>query len=210
MKKIYQTAAFLAAALLLVSLPSCRLLKDVSNTMANIDRLKFKISRISDVKIAGISIAGKQNISDLSTGAVAKLAASAMTKQFPVSFTMVVSAQNPNDGTGGKPATKSTISSMPWALYINDRATVSGNIEQPVHVPGTGESVDIPISIGMDFYNFFKNKGYKELVNLALAISGTKGSSSDIKLKARPSISTPYGSIQYPGELTIVKNKWSN
>ena len=108
------------------------------------------------------------------------------------------------------PATKSTISSFPWDLYINDTQTVSGNIGAPIHVPGTGESINIPIQIQMDFFQFFKDRGYKELGELALAVSGFENHKADIKLKAQPSVSTPIGSFNYPGKLTIVKKSWTN
>jgi hypothetical protein len=210
MQNIKRTAAIFAAALLIALTPSCEILKDVSNTITNIKRLKFKIAGVSDVRVSGISTQGKKGLKDFSTSAIAKLSAAAVTKKMPVSFTLHVDAINPNDGTKQTQSTKSTISALPWTLYIQDKPTISGNISKPIHVPSTGTSVDIPIQINFDIFEFFKNKGYKDIVELVLAISGAEGHEGDLKLKAQPSVTTKYGTIKYPGELTIVKNEWTN
>jgi len=105
---------------------------------------------------------------------------------------------------------KTSLSSFPWKLYLNDVPTISGNINKPIYVPATGESVNIPIRMKVDFLQFFKDKGYAELVSLALSIGGVNGTSSNIKLKATPTISTSFGDIKYPGELTIMNKEWTN
>jgi hypothetical protein len=64
--------------------------------------------------------------------------------------------------------------------------------------------------MNLDLVKFFQNKGYEDLVNLALAIGGNKGSSSNLTLYARPTVSTSLGPIQYPEELRIVNVSFTN
>ncbi len=208
MKKFISIATLFVAISLATS--SCEIFKDVAKTMQNISRLQFKLGSVNNVNISGITLGNRTSVSQFNFGEIATLTKNVASKKFPVAFTLVVNAKNPNDGTGGASATKSTISSFPWDLYINDTQTVSGNIGKPIHVPGTGQSIDIPIQVNIDFFQFFRNKGYKELGELALAIAGVNNYDADIKLKAKPSVSTPYGSIKYPGQLTIVKKSWTN
>lgn len=202
----------IVAVLLTISLltTSCEILQDIINTSSNLKRLQFKVDGVSNFKIGNTGISKKAEISNFGLSDIASFISNVKNKKFPVSFILNINAKNPNDGTGGAPATKSSISAMPWDLYVNETKTISGGIANSVHVPGTGESVTIPLRISFDFMEFFADKGYKDLVNLALAIGGKDGSSSKIKLKAQPVVSTPYGSIKYPGKLTIASKEWTN
>jgi hypothetical protein len=57
---------------------------------------------------------------------------------------------------------------------------------------------------------FFKDKGYESLINLALNIGGSGGSSSRLTLFAQPTVSTSLGNIKYPEEIKIVNHEFSN
>jgi hypothetical protein len=130
--------------------------------------------------------------------------------KFPVSFTLNVDAKNPNDGTGGYKATDATIQSFPCRLMIDNKVTVSGNIDKPVSVPGTGDVTEIPIVIQLDLADFFKDEGYESLINLALTLGGKNGSTSRLTLYADPVVNTVLGNISYPGELKIVDKSFTN
>jgi len=64
--------------------------------------------------------------------------------------------------------------------------------------------------MGLDLYNFFGNKGYDGIVNLALAIGGVQGSAARLKLDAQPTVSTPLGAITYPSRITIIDKNFTN
>ena len=208
MKAFFKIATVFVAISLLVS--GCQVIKDIFNTMENVKRLQFKLADVSEFNIAGISIGKKATLSEFVMKDIALFTSNVLSKKFPVSFVLTINAKNPNDGKGGRPATKSTISAFPWDLYVNDTKTISGNISKPIYVPGTGQAIDIPIKISMDFFEFFSKYTYKELAQLALSIGGVNGTTSQIKLKAKPAITTPYGTINYPGQLTIMSKEWTN
>ena len=130
--------------------------------------------------------------------------------ELPVSFTLNVEAKNPNDGSGGYPKTDATLKAFPWKLEIDNVETISGNIGNPVSVPGTGDVTNIPLTMNLDLIEFFGNKGLDNLVNLALALGGQQGSSSKLTLYATPTVSSPLGDIKYPGELKIVDQTFTN
>ena len=88
--------------------------------------------------------------------------------------------------------------------------TISGNIGNPVSVPGTGDVTNIPLTMNMDLIEFFGNKGLDNLLNLALTLGGQEGSSSKITLYATPTVGSPLGDIKYPGELKIVDQTFTN
>ena len=95
-------------------------------------------------------------------------------------------------------------------MEIDDVETISGNISSPVSVPGSGEVTYIPLSMNIDLIEFFGNKGYENLLNLALTLGGQQGSSSKLSIYASPTVSSPMGDIKYPGEIKIVEQSFSS
>jgi hypothetical protein len=178
--------------------------------MVNLSRLQFKLADVNGFRVNNIDISSKSSLSDLSPVELLSLTNIVRSGKLPVSFVLKVNAKNPNDGTGGYPRTDATLKSFRWRLFIDDKETISGDIDSSVTVPGTGEFTDIPLRINLDLLQFFKDEGLDNLVNLVLALGGRKGSSSRITLYAIPTVSTPFGDIKYPGELKIVDKNFTN
>lgn len=197
-----------AAACAAVAVNGCATLGEIADVMTNLQRLKFRVSGVSGFTLAGISIARKQRVEDFSVFDAYKLMKAFNDRRLPAGFTLDVEARNPNDGTGGSTQTVSTLTSFEWRLLIDDKPTVSGNIEKPVEIPGTGQATVIPLKISLDLVEFFKDKGYDDLLNLALALGGAKSDISRISLDAQPRASTPLGEITYPGRITIVSKEF--
>jgi hypothetical protein len=182
----------------------------VYETFVNLTRLQFKLDKVSNFELNGINLSNKKSISDFSPQEILNISGMFASGKFPVSFVLNVDAKNPNDGTGGYKSTDATIQSFPWRLLIDDKETVSGNISQPISVPGTGEVTIIPITVQMDLIEFFQNEGYQSLINLALILGGKNGSTSKLTLYADPVVKTPLGNISYPGEVKIVDYSFTN
>ena len=190
---------------LILGLVSC----SVYESFVNLSRLEFKLGNINGFQINGINISNKSKISDFSLQDALSLTSIFTNGNFPVSFTLNVQAKNPNDGTGGYKKTDATLKSFPWRLLIDNKETISGNIDSPVTIPGTGGVTNIPITIQMDLVKYFNDQGYESLINLALTLGGKEGSSSRLTLYANPVVSSPFGDISYPGELKIVDTKFT-
>jgi len=201
MKKI-----ILLSIALLLTTSSCSMYE----TMVNLSRLKFKLGDVVNFTVGGINITNKRSVSDFSSVEVLKLTSALTSGKLPASFTLNVEAKNPNDGSGGYPKTDATLKEFPWRLEIDEVETISGNIGAPVSVPGTGEITNIPLTMNIDLIEFFGNKGYDNLLNLALDLGGQQGSSSKLSLYATPTVSSPLGDIKYPGELKIVEQSFTN
>jgi hypothetical protein len=119
-----------------------------------------------------------------------------------------VEARNPNNGSGGSTRTISTLTRFDWRLLIDDQPTISGGIDKPLEIPGSGQSTIIPLRLELDLYEFFGNHGYDDLLNLALALGGKRGDISRVALDVQPSVSTPLGEITYPERITIVSKEF--
>lgn len=195
-------AGLVLAAVLALS--SCAALGDMASALANLQRLKFRIGSVHGVRLLGIDLGAKAKLTDFNAADILKLGQAYAAKKLPVELVVDVLAVNPNDGTGGMTKTASTLTGLEARLLIDDKPTVTGNIDQPVEIPGTGQEAVVPIRLSLDLLEFFGNKSSNDLLNLALALGGKARDPARIALDAQPTVSTPLGPITYPGRLTIV------
>ncbi|MER3328948.1 MAG: hypothetical protein RIF34_05160 [Candidatus Kapaibacterium sp.] len=207
-KRIYFTALTLVVATLFLS--SCKTLNQFADSLNNLQRLEFKLDNVNNFQLAGVNLSNVNSVKDISIMDGIKLTRAFSEKRLPAQFILNVDAKNPNDGKGGTKQSAATLSSFDWKLYIDDKETIAGNINKDFVIPGTGSSETIPLVMNIDLYQFFGNKGYEDMINLALAIGGQSGSASRLKLDARPTVKTPLGNINYPNRITIVDKGWTN
>ncbi len=184
---------------------SCNVIKEIGQAVTNLSRCTFKLDSVGDFRLAGISLSGK---SSLNLADAAQAVGSFSRGELPASFVLNVAAVNPNDGTGGSPKSTATLSSFAWTLLLDNTQTISGDIPEPVVIPGTGQRSIIPLRMNLDLVRFFREKGYDKMVNLALALGGAQGSAARVTLRAKPTIRTDYGPITYPNEINIVDKEF--
>ncbi|MDT8322571.1 MAG: hypothetical protein RRA94_00565 [Bacteroidota bacterium] len=205
MKRFTPTAVLLLALLMLTS---CTALKDMQQAMTNLSRCKFKLDAVNNFQLMGIRLSDKKKLSDFSLTDGVQLTRAYTSGVFPASFTLNVAAVNPNDGTGGTPKTAATLTSFAWTMIIDDKLTISGDISEPITIPGSGQTAIIPLQMNLDLAKFFKDRGYESVVNLALALGGVNGSPSRITLRATPRLRTSFGDITYPGAIDIIDKEF--
>ena len=207
-KRIYLTALTVIVATLFLG--SCKTLNQFADSLNNLQRLEFKLDDVNNFSLAGVNLSNIKSVKDISIMDGIKLTKAFTEKRLPAQFILNVDAKNPNDGTGGSKQSSATLSALDWKLYIDDKETIAGNINKELIIPGTGTSTTIPLVMNIDLYQFFGNKGYEDMINLALAIGGQSGSASRLKLDARPTVKTPLGNMNYPSRITIVDKGWTN
>lgn len=182
---------------------SCANLKNIADSLNNIAQIKFKLDKISDVRMAGISLAGKKSIKDFSLLDAPKLMSAYNSKSLNTEFIIDVIAQNPNNGSNGKKAIPATLKDLEWRLILDDVQTIAGGLESPIQLPSNGQNSTVKLRVNMNLVEFFGNKGYDGLVNLGLALAGT-GATSKVVLDAKPTVTTSFGNINYPGRIKII------
>ena len=202
MKKFF---IFSFAVILAFSSISC----SIFNTISNLTRLKFKLANVNNFTLNGVPVSNKAHISDFGALDILKFSSGLTQGKMQANFTINILAVNPNDGKGGYARTNISLVSFPWRLFIDGKETITGNISNPIYIPGTGESTTFSLSVGMNLLDFFKNNEYQSLVNLALALGGAKSSAARITIYARPTISTSIGNIAYPEEIKIVDKQFN-
>jgi len=201
----------MTVTLLGLAVAGCSTIQSISQALTDVGKLQFKLDRATDFTVNGINISAINSVSDIDPLKAASLVMLVQKKQLPVAFTLNVQARNPNDGSNGKPPTDLYLRRIAWTLLIDNRTTINGIVDRRLQIPSSGQSTIIPITIGLDLFKFFGDKGYEDLMNLAFAIGGRSGSSSRLKLTAKVSAEVPgLGVVDYPGELTIVNTDFTN
>jgi hypothetical protein len=186
----------------------CATLDQLASTFVNLKRLEFRIGQVTSFRLAGIDLGRTSALSQLTPFDALALAGAYASRRLPAEIVVEVEALNPNDGTAGTPRTTSTLTSLECRLLVDGRPTVTGNIDRAFEIPGTGEAAVVPIRLSLDLYEFFGEKRYGDLVDLALALGGARRDTSRISLDAQPTVTTPLGNITYPGRITIVGGEY--
>jgi hypothetical protein len=196
MSKIHRFFPLLLLAVTFPLLSSCQALQQV----AALRHVDFDLDRVSDMQLAGVSVGSIRSYNDLSLVEVGRLTAAFAQRKLPVSFNLHVNATNPPENR-----VSARMVGLAWTLLIEDRETISGTVNQLIDLP-PGQPQDIPVSIGLDLVQFF-DRNLRDLVELALAVSGQGGAPKNIQLRATPTIETPLGPIRYPQPITIVSRE---
>ena len=200
-------SAILLALIVVVS--GCSTLKQLSNTVATLQQLQFKLDGVEPGTLAGVDLTKANDPSRLSTTDGLRLATAYAEQSWPLSFTVNVAARNPNDGGDAGGGGTALLSSLAWTLAIDGKETISGDIPEPLEIPGAGRVTIIPFRMSLDLFRFFGDGGYDDLLNLALAIAGAEGSASRLTLTAVPSVSIAGVPVRYPGSIEIVDTRFS-
>jgi LEA14-like dessication related protein len=208
MKKNVIILTALAFVLSAFIFQSCSAIKDISNTLANISKLQFKLDNVTNFRLVGIDLGTKRSVTDFNISDGLKLTNAFATKSFPATFVVHLNALNPNDGSNKTQKTNATIAGLDYRLLLDDVQTISGDIQAPISVPGTGQSVNIPLSMSLDLLQFFGNRSYESIMNLALALGGVNGTAAKVKLDIKPTVNTAIGPITYPSRLTVIDKEW--
>jgi len=194
LRKRIPVAALIAGLGLMIALlmSGCQTLREVSN----LRQVDFRLDRVSDARLAGVSLRNVDSYDDIGAGDMLRLSSAIADGQMPLAFTVHVAAQNPSENDQNARLTE-----LDWRLLLDDKETIAGKFDRDVVIP-PGEPTDIPISMELDLVDFFDGN-LREIVNLALALGG-EGEPTNVKLRARPTIQTAIGPIRYPNEIMIV------
>ena len=177
-------------------------------------RCKFRIENTEDFVVTGIVL---DSLSNLSVAQVAQVVSVWASGSCPVNFTLNIGIYNPNDGSAGPDIIPVTLSSLVWDLYLDGDSGVtfdttwvaSGTMSKPFEVPGSGETVLLPLEISFDAVALMSEIGAIRFIDLALAIGGINSNLRDgdhigrMLVTAVPTITTPFGPMSYSGSLNI-------
>jgi len=212
-KKVFIGTTLLCVVLFFISCSKQEVIKEeVAKEIVILQKCEFKLENIVNCKVAGIYIDMNNKISsikDIPLLDAAKLVKAFNNKSFPVNFTLNLAIINPNNGLNGTTKTIVTLENLDWTLLIGGVETISGIVNQSIEIPGSAYTKTvIPLEMGVDLYEFFGDKDYESVISIALAIVGSGSSAGRLTLNGKPTISTPFGPIEYPNEIQIIEKEF--
>jgi len=180
-----------AVALVLAFLPSCAALE----SMLALSQVSFSLDRVHQVEVAGVSVDGIRRYSDLSLSDALRVGSAVSQGTVPLDLTLDVSGENPEDNPEAR------LVALDWTLFLRDRETVRGLMEQETRFPPGGSAV-VPLRVSLDLLEFFQGSA-RDLVEIALALAAGDGEPAGVRLEVIPTVETRLGPIRYPGPLVL-------
>lgn len=191
MKKSLFVFTFLSAFVL----NSCDILDQISQ-VAMLSKCQFRLSTLTNTKLAGVNIQNIKSFDDLSFVDVAKVTAAYATGNLPISFTLNVEAKNPNTTAAG-------MSKLDWILLIDDLEVLTGITEQRITIPANGGTAVLPLNLSFNLLKVIESKNVESLANFGMNLAGAGNRPTRVTLKAKPTIYVGSSPITYPDYITI-------
>lgn len=176
-------------------LNSCDVLNQISQ-VAMLSKCQFRLSTLTNTKLAGVNVQNIKSYKDLSLVDVTKVTAGYATGNLPLSFTLNVEAKNPNTTAAG-------MSKLDWILLIDDLEVLTGVTEQRITIPANGGTAVLPLNLSFDLLKVIEARNVESLANFGLNLAGAGNRPTRVTLKAKPTIYVGSSPITYPDYITI-------
>jgi len=177
------------------SFNSCDIL-DQAQQAVMLSKCEFRLSTLTNAKLAGVNVQQIKSYKDLSVPDAAKIASAYAKGSLPVSFTLNVESKNPNAYAAG-------LSKLDWILMIDDLEVLTGVTEQKITIPANGGTATLPMNLNFDLMKVIETKNVESLANLALNLAGAGNTPTRVTLKAKPTIYVGTRPVTYPGYITV-------
>jgi len=191
MKKSLFILTFFSAFIL----NSCDILDQVSQ-VAMLSKCQFRLSTLTNTKLAGVNVQNIDSFNDLSFVDVTKVTAAYATGNLPLSFTLNVEAKNPNTSAAG-------MSKLDWILLIDDLEVLTGITEQRITIPANGGTAILPLNLSFNLLKVIESRNVESLANFGMNLAGAGNRPTRVTLKAKPTIYVGSNPITYPNYITI-------
>jgi hypothetical protein len=163
-----------------------------------LDDVEFEIAGISELHLGGVNLSGLSAFRDLSLSDGAAIADAWQSGDLPLEIEIEIRATNPPENQGDARMVR-----MDWTLFIEDRETVSGVVEDETIIPN-GESTIFPLNAELNVVEFYEGNA-RDLFEMALSLAGVGGEPKEIELTALPVVESMFGPITYERPIRIVR-----
>ena len=178
-------------------LNSCTLLDNLANSLSNVANLvncEYSLKNVTNVNVAGVNVRNVVN-GNITATDVVLLAAAITNKQVPMSLDVNINVKNPTQQSA-------MLSTMDWALDISQMQFATGSTNQNYTIK-SNTTTTVPLGVSTDLYRLFSSDGLNNLKTFASSFSND-GTSSQVGLKIRPSLTVGGQTIKSPNYIAIM------
>jgi len=195
MNKKYFVLYFITTFALIYFLSSCSILKQ-GQELKTFTHCDFSVENVSIISIAGVNVAGYDNVKDLSINDYLQLAKEAFSNDIPSELEIEVKAKNSSEK-------RAYISGLDWQLYFMDDLYTEGVISDPVEVlPNRSSTFKVVANVNL--LKILHSKSLPELLKLVIEKNSSIDLSElDVTLKVKPWYQSGSGLKTYPGYISI-------
>ena len=182
---------------------SCTFLDNLANNLSSIANLvncEYSLQNVSNVSVAGVNV---RNVASgqISATDVVMLASAITSKRVPLSLNVNIGVKNPTDRSA-------LLTTMDWALDVAAKEFATGTTNQNYNITAQ-KTTTVPLGVSTDLYQICSGSGVEALKTFASSFT-KDGTSSQLGLRIRPSISVAGQTIKSPSFIQIMKPATQN
>lgn len=195
---IMKKSLIIAVAAASLMLGSCTFLDNLANNLssiANLANCEYSLQNVSNVSVAGVNV---RNVASgqISATDVLMLASAITSKKVPLALNVNIGVKNPTDRNA-------LLTTMDWALDVASTEFATGTTNQN-HTISAKKTTTVPLGVSTDLYRIFSSSGIESLKTFASSFT-KDGTSSQLGLRVRPSVSVAGQTIKSPAYIQIMK-----
>jgi len=177
---------------------SCTFLDNLANnisSIANLANCEYSLRDVSNVSVAGVNV---KNVTsgNISATDVVKLVSAITTKSVPLALNVNIDVKNPT-------TQNALLTMMDWALDIAKTEFATGVTNQSYNILAS-KTTTVPLGVSTDLYRMFSSDGLESLKTFASSFTN-EGTSSQLGLRIRPSVSVAGQTFKSPSYIQIMK-----
>ena len=180
------------ALALLLSIPGCATLQE----LAALRSVTFAFDRVSEVRLAGVSLSPGMRFGDLNLADAARVTAAVASRAQPLELVAHVDATNPAENR-----VAARMLTLDWTMFVEDRQALAGRVGDPVAI-SPGQTADVPVSVRLDLMSLGSG-GVRDLFDLAMGIAGQGSAARELRMELVPTIETSLGPMRYPAPVVV-------
>ncbi|MBR3412990.1 MAG: hypothetical protein IKG81_09920 [Bacteroidales bacterium] len=177
---------------------SCTFLDNLANNLSSIANLvncEYTLKDVTNVSVAGVNV---KNVTsgNISATDVVKLVSAITTKSVPLALNVNINVKNPTDKNA-------LLTLMDWALDVATKEFATGTTNQNYNIVAS-KTTTVPLGVSTDLYSLFSKDGLESLKTFASSFT-SQGTSSQLGLRIRPSVSVAGQTFKSPSYIQILK-----
>ena len=182
---------------------SCTFLDNLANNLSSIANLvncEYTLKDVTNVSVAGVNV---KNVTsgNISATDVVKLVSAITTKSVPLALNVNINVKNPT-------TKNALLTMMDWALDVAQTEFATGITNQNYNI-AANKTTTVPLGVGTDLYRLFSSDGLESLKTFASSFN-SQGTSSQLGLRIRPSVSVAGQTFKSPSYIQIMKPTTAN